>query len=346
MHFRNVCSLLLVSSSALALSGCDNAARAAAEQAASPQTQAKVAALVEKTKNQMKFVQGGSFWLGDFGVLMPSDGEGKFQDVPPPGPEIKDASNLPFTTISENNKPPRWVSLDSFSMQSHKVTYGDFDVYVLANALPAHPPVGKEIFHEIWRDARSSDAIPAGVSWYQAKAYCQWLGKVSGLPIDLPTEAQWEFAASNRVNRASQPMPTDNGILEEGRNMPTYEQMKKMIGPRGALYPVGKYPPNPLGLYDLVGDGMDWVNDWYDPKGYVSGPSHNPTGPDHGTEKVMRGSLPNEDFTHRPHLERWHEVPKDLLIGTEDPHPYPYVTESFRCVVNQTQPVAAGGGSK
>nr|WP_323129584.1 SUMF1/EgtB/PvdO family nonheme iron enzyme [Klebsiella pneumoniae] len=41
---------------------------------------------------------------------------------------------------------------------------------------------------------------PAGVIWQQAKDYCQWLGIKSGKKIDLPTEAQWEFAANPEVS--------------------------------------------------------------------------------------------------------------------------------------------------
>lgn len=60
-----------------------------------------------------------------------------------PGPDAKPGEGLQFT-IDTDNKPPKWVALDGILIQQYKVTYGDFDVYVQANALPAHPPKGDE----------------------------------------------------------------------------------------------------------------------------------------------------------------------------------------------------------
>lgn len=321
----------------IALTACDTSAQQTKAIADSPETAAKVRALVDKTRGQMKFIAGGSFWLGDFGVTMPGTGDGKLADKPPDGPKMPPADYLPFTEYKDN-KPPRWVTFTGFSMQSHKVTYGDFDVYVAANGLPAHPPVGDDIFHLVWKDARTSDDIPAGVAWPQAKAYCQWLGKVTGLPFDLPTEAQWEFAASNRTNSAAATFPTLSGRQEKGKTHPTRDQAEEMLGSHGVLYPVGRYEASPAGLHDLLGNGPDWTNDWYAENGYAAGPSLNPTGPATGTEKVIRGNWPGEGFGRMPHLTRRHRTPEGKLVASE---PYPYNIESFRCVLNQAFPIAS-----
>ncbi len=320
----------------LALSGCEWwAQRQAQELAQSPQTQARVEALVAKSLKQLSFVEGGGFWLGDFGVLM--DDQAKKNDLAP-GPEARPGDNLPFT-YHEDNKPPKWVELDGFSIQQYKVTYGEFDVYVAANALPVHPPQGDDDFHAIWQDARAGDDVPAGVSWHQAKGYCQWLGQVTGLPFDLPTEAQWEFAASNRTNSHHHPFPTDTGLKEEGRTHPTHEETKRLTGNRwGGLYPVGRYAPSPLGLYDLIGNGFEWMHDWYAADAYRNGPSANPRGPANGLERVLRGWATNEDIPAFPHLSRYHKNP-DRLRSAVDNEPFPFVMESFRCVVNKPAPV-------
>ncbi len=317
-----------------ALGGCEWwAQRKAQELAQSPQTKAQVDALVAKSLKNLSFVEGGGFWLGDFGMLM--DDNAKKNDIAP-GPDAKPGDNLPFT-IDEDNKPAKWVELDGFSIQQYKVTYGDFDVYVAANALPVHPPEGDDIFHAIWQDARKSDDVPAGVSWHQAKAYCQWLAKVSGLPFELPTEAQWEFAASNRTNSYRHPFPTDTGLLDKGRTHPTFEQKDKLIGYRGALYPVGRYAASPLGLHDLIGNGFEWMNDWYAVDAYQHGSVKNPRGPASGTEKVLRGWSANEDITAFPHLTRYQMDPATYLLKSSN-KPFPFTRESFRCVVNQPTP--------
>lgn len=318
-----------------ALSGCGWWEQHKADQLAqAPETQAKVQALKVKTLKQLSHVPGGAFWLGDFGVLM--DQQAKDTDARP-GPDAKPGEGLQFT-IDTDNKPPKWVELDGFSIQQYKVTYGDFDVYVQANALPAHPPKGDDDFHGIWQDARTSDDVPAGVAWQQAKGYCAWLGKLTGLPFDLPTEAQWEFAASNRINSYRQPFPTKTGQIVEGKSHPTFAQQKKLTG-RGTIYPVGRYEPSPLGLYDLVGNGFEWMNDWYAPDAYQRGPSKNPTGPSTGTEKVLRGKSPHEDFSPFPHLMRYHKDPREYRIAPADKDAFPFNKEGIRCVVNRPNPL-------
>lgn len=325
-------SVLLMAST---LTGCEWwAQRQADKLAQAPETQTKVKTLVDKSLKQLSHVQGGGFWLGDFGVLM--DDHAKQNDIAP-GPDAKPGQNLAFT-IDTDNKPPKWVELDGFSIQQYKVTYGDFDVYVAANALPVHPPKGDDTsLQRIWRRARTADDIPAGVTWHQAKGYCLWLGKLTGLPFDLPTEAQWEYAASNRTNSYRHPFPTDTGLLDKGRTHPTFKQKEKLIG-NGALYPIGRYKPSPLGLHDLVGNGFEWMNDWYAPNAYQQGPNKNPAGPEKGTDKVLRGMPTDEDFRPFPHAQRYHKNPAVDLLDNE---PFPFVWESFRCVVNKVDEAAS-----
>lgn len=323
-----------------ALSSCSAEAERQAL-AAQPETQARVQALIDKTLKQLVPIKGGSFWLGDYGQLMASEGEGKVEEFPHPGPDLRpEDEHLPLTYHTDN-KPPRWVTLDSFQMQAYKVTYDDFDVYVAANALPPHPPEGDEIYHLVWADARSSGTVPAGVKWQQAKDYCLWLAKVSGLPFDLPTEAQWEYAASNGQNNVRHPYPTPTGLLEKDRTHPSLKRQDELIGLRGALYPVGLFAPSPAGLYDLLGNGFDWVDDWYAPDAYARGDSHNPKGPATGTEKVLRGKPPGDGWSFAfPHLARHHKDPETRKYSAGDPAPY--VRESFRCVVNQEKLAPAG----
>lgn len=69
--------------------------------------------------------------------------------------------------------------------------------------------------------------------------------------------------------------------------------------------------------------------------------THNPKGPATGTEKVMRGLSPNESMTFSgfPHVDRHHENPEKIIFGGSQKKRAPFVDQSFRCVINQPDPV-------
>ncbi|WP_082819109.1 formylglycine-generating enzyme family protein [Cupriavidus nantongensis] len=188
------------------------------------------------------------------------------------------------------------------------------------------------------RPYRTVPNVPAGVNWHEAKNFCLWLRNVTKLPFDLPSEAQWEYAARSRGKYHA--WATDNGKYDDGRNVASYEQRRDMMpgvsSPRA--YPVGKFPPNPLGIYDMSSNGRDWVNDWFSPTYYEHSPRHNPPGPSRGTEKVVRGL--EGDYATAVTMYRQKAPPSKETrfidnIPTTDRHP----DIGFRCVVNSTTPV-------
>ncbi|EFF81061.1 hypothetical protein HMP0015_3461, partial [Acinetobacter haemolyticus ATCC 19194] len=181
--------------------------------------------------------------------------------------------------------PVHKVTLDSFSLNAYKTTFEDFDIYTEATG---QPKVGMQ---EISKKLRVPNA-PAGISWQQAHDYCQWLGEQVGIPMNLPTEAQWEYAARNRGEYII--YPTDNGEYELGRNVWSDEQRRefsKSFGFDSLPIPIlGKFPPTPLGFYDLATDGYEWMSDWFDPNYYKNSPEQNPQGPATGTLKSVRST--------------------------------------------------------
>lgn len=240
---------------------------AAAAKEAAATLPKRLEALKAKTLKSLIFVQGGTFTMGDFGPLV--------------------GEKLQFSFQADDNVLHE-VMLDSFSLSAYKVTYQDFDVYT--DSL-AKPRVG--MGYQSDRAYRNLPGQPAGINWYDAQAYCQWLGKQVGTPMDLPTEAQWEYAARNRGQMVV--FATDTGQIDDGRNLASYEQRKeyeaKFGGPRSYLpaLPIGKYPPTPMGFYDMLGNGHEWAMDWYVPS-YENKKSKNPTGPSTGKAKVLRAS--------------------------------------------------------
>ncbi|SDC07039.1 formylglycine-generating enzyme family protein [Acinetobacter boissieri] len=223
--------------------------------------------LLEKTKKNLIFIKGGSYMMGDFGPTTRADG-------------------LPYDSHGDS-KPLHKVTLSDFSLSATKATYADFDVYT---SVTGQKPVG--VFDELIKRYRIP-VVAAGVNWQQARSYCQWLGQQLNRKMDLPTEAQWEYAARNRGQEVL--YATDNGKIEEERNIWSFEQREKSeekFRVYGHIAELQQFPPSPLGLYDMVTDNFEWMLDWYSSDYYKQSPEHNPQGPTTGTLKVVRSMLP------------------------------------------------------
>ncbi|WP_196083666.1 SUMF1/EgtB/PvdO family nonheme iron enzyme, partial [Acinetobacter sp. Res13-Abat-PEC10-P4-01] len=276
--------------------------------------QQRIKTLVEKTKKNMIFVQGGTFMMGDFG-------------------ELVNKGKLPFDGDA-HSKPLHKVTLDSYSLNAYKSSYEDLDTYSAATGQP------KVMDDPDIIDKRYKDAA-AGLNWYQARDYCQWLGKQLNVPMDLPTEAQWEYAARNRGQQVV--YPTDNGKLEYGKNFNSYQQQKdfsrKVSGDAIILVSqLGAYQPTPLGFYDLINENLEWVADWYAPDYYSKSSEKNPKGPETGTAKVLRSTNINDEYMIRTAFgftfSRMFKEPD--LKGKDFSR---YYTTSVRCAANNTKPL-------
>ena len=285
-----------------------------------PDNQPAVEALLKRTQEHLVYVKGGSFEMGDFG---PKDPRGY----------------LPWS-FNQDDKHLHKVTLDGYYIMDRQVSYADYDTYTEATGLP-----------RINTDNRSSDTrapnVPAGVDWYQARGYCQWLAEKSGRPYALPTEAQWEYAARSRGQMM--PYATDDGILRKGKNYPTREERRQATSGNSPYAPytiAKKYPPNPLGIYQMGLNGLEWVSDWYGEDYYENSPEHNPTGPESGTLKVRRGGGTGGSFLGLVTVIRSPYNPDLTVIppehSTKNPeyytsHKQSYSINTVRCVVNQSR---------
>jgi len=173
-----------------------------------------------------------------------------------------------FERDREDDYPAHKVYLDAFYIDKYEVNNDDYAsfVTVTGRAKPWH-----------WKDGKvpkGEDRFPIyNVNWNDAEAYCKWAGK------RLPTEAEWEKAARGSLDRKAFPWgDIDNGAASTHANT-------NSVGP----LPVGSFPPNNYGLYDMVGNVWEWLQDWYERNYYSVSPRRNPQGPDEGLYKVIRG---------------------------------------------------------
>ena len=109
--------------------------------------------------------------------------------------------------------------------------------------------------------------------------------------MNLPTEAQWEYAARNKGQYIIS--PTDNGKYEVGRNVWSDEQrdqVSKSLNFSAIVPLLGHFPPTPLGFYDMATDNHEWMSDWFDPQYYKNSPELNPQGSKSGLLKSVRST--------------------------------------------------------
>ena len=137
------------------------------------------------------------------------------------------------------------------------------------------------------------------IIWYEAVWYCNWLSELHGLEpayeldvesirkylyqrqgttphvswrrtangFRLPTEAEWEYAASHRAR------------CQNGNFVDILEVAWLRENSEGKVHPVGSKLHNELGIYDMLGNVGEWCWDYFDDRYYYDSPSRNPTGP-------------------------------------------------------------------
>lgn len=181
--------------------------------------------------------------------------------------------------------PPHKVELRSFLVDLTEVTVKEYDSCVKARVCrPA-------ALNEEARAVLTPEHPIAGVSWYDALKYCEWVGK------RLPTEAEWEYAA--RAPRYGK-FPWDGPFDAKRANTRGDGDGYARTAPVGS-FPMGK---SGHGVLDLAGNVSEWTNDWYESTWYQKSPGVNPKGPEGstGSRSVRGGSWSDTDYSVRSTL--------------------------------------------
>lgn len=214
------------------------------------------------------------------------------------------------TSSREAEKPAHRVRVEAFYLDRHEVTVAQFREFVRQKNYGTEAENGDGGF--VWTGAAwekragvnwrhdaegnlAQDNHPVQhVSWNDAQAYARWARK------RLPTEAEWEYAArscgknykyawgNNAPARANGGNIADESLAQRFHEWP-WEIWKGYNDGYDFTAPVGSFAPNESGLYDMTGNVWEWCADGYEEKYYEQRIEDNPTGPDQGTSRVLRG---------------------------------------------------------
>ncbi len=124
----------------------------------------------------------------------------------------------------------------------------------------------------------------------EAKAFCQVISARYAHPIQLPTEAQWEYACRAGTDTPFSFGTSFNGSQGNVNGIQPYGSSTNGTN-QGKTLPVRSYPSNSFGLYDMHGNVWEWCSDWHGP--YNPNDLVDPTGPIQGDRHVLRGGAWN-----------------------------------------------------
>jgi formylglycine-generating enzyme required for sulfatase activity len=213
--------------------------------------------------------------------------------VPVPAGEFEMGSNL------KNDEQPRHkVRVDAFSMQAREVTWDEYRLFMF-DAQSGEATPKDALVDAVSRPTRpyvemsfgmGIDGFPAiSMTQHAANKYAEWLSAKLGEFYRLPTEAEWEYAC-RAGSATAYPFGDDPAKLADYAWYAANSQ--------GKYHPVGTKKPNQWGLYDMLGNAMEWTLDQYAP--YKTGAQSNPW------------IVATQPYPHAVRGGSWHD-PADML---------------------------------
>lgn len=273
---------------------------------------------------------GGRFLMGtDYEQGFKADGEGPIRPVvvSPFSIDITPVTNAQFAEFVRETGYVTEAEKYEWSFVFWSLIPEDRFEKLVADTV-AQAPWWCKVFGATWKtpegpgtniDTRADHPV-VHVSFNDAEAYAAWAGK------QLPTEAEWEYAA--RGGHEQKLFPWGDDLEPGGKHVcnvwqgqfPT--ENSKADGYEGTC-PVRAFPPNDFGLYSVTGNTWEWTADWF---GTVH-PKHettNPRGPKQGTNKVMKGG---SFLCHASYCNRYR-----VAARTQNTPDSSTSNISFRCV--------------
>lgn len=220
---------------------------------------------------------------------------------------------------NDDEYPVHWVRVDGFRMAKYETTVGEFRRFIKATGYITDAEKDGYSFvytgaivekknGVTWACNIAGNIRPAGednhpvihVSWNDAKAYCQWLSRQTTGNYDLPTEAQWEFAAKGGGSQSGFTYSGGDNLASVGWFEDNSDSKTHVVGQKS---------PNSLGIYDMSGNVAEWCADWYGFDYYKNSPEKNPTGAATGAGRMCRGGSWYGDAAYCRSADRGTDAP-------------------------------------
>ena len=241
----------------------------------------------------------------------------------------------PGTVGNAKTRPMHVVYLDAFYIDKYEVTLGQYNQFVLATN---HRPLPDWVY----RYSRTDAHPVVGISWEDARAYAKWAEK------RLPTEAEWEKAArgglvqknhawgNTEVDGTQCNFADKNLRIIWNREREPEDNWAHEILDDGYAYtaPIGSYPPNGYGLYDMEGNVWEWCFDAYDENFYADSPYENPI-----AEILIRDGASNIVAVNKLRVTRgssWYDSVPWIASRLGQSPENQVINVGFRCVQSVT----------
>ncbi len=197
-----------------------------------------------------------------------------------------------------HEQPPHSVTLDGFWIDQTEVSNAQFAAFLNQRGHQTEGGVPwleladercliEEVDGQFQPKPGYAEHPVLKLSWHGAAAYCQWAG------ARLPTEAEWEYAARGEAGSVypwgDQFDPARLNFCDANCDY-DWSQAERDDGYERTA-PVGSFPAGAswCGALDLAGNVWEWTGDWYDAEYYEQSPEQNPSGPEGGEARVLRG---------------------------------------------------------
>jgi formylglycine-generating enzyme required for sulfatase activity len=269
----------------------------------------------------------------------------KFKMLPIPAGSFVMGSAGTEAKREADEGPQKKIQIDAFWMSAYEVTRDQFDIFLKDDQTSMNSDVdaitrpSPQYVDLTWGMGKEGGYPANSMSQRAAIMYCRWLYQKTGVFYRLPTEAEWEYACRAGTSTAYFFGNDKSKLSEYAWDLESGDDKYEKVGQK---------KPNPWGLYDILGNLMEWTLDHYDPERYskLEDNAKNPVTEINSSKypKVLRGGSFMESGTAFRSAKRFHSEPAWNRRDPQIPKSKWWLTEAknvgIRLVSPQIQPTA------